>query len=76
MQTESYGVTMGTEDSVKSEGLCKEVRLQLQGIEIVKDFLPLRLGSSDVILGVQWLETLGMTHTNWKTQCDEVYPRL
>lgn len=42
--------------------------LHLQGINIVNDFLPLGLGSSDVILGIQWLETLGMTHMNWKIQ--------
>ena len=35
---------------------------------MVEEFLPLGLGSSDVILGIQWLKTLGMTYTNWKTQ--------
>ncbi|TXG60604.1 hypothetical protein EZV62_015177 [Acer yangbiense] len=65
---EAYGVTMGTGDSVRGEGICKGVTLHLQGINIVEDFLPLGLGSSDVILGIQWLATLGMTHTNWKLQ--------
>lgn len=37
-------------------------------MEIVEDFLPLELGSSDIILGVQWLEKLGTVWTNWKTQ--------
>ena len=41
--------------------------LHLHGIGIINDFLPLQLESSDVILRMQWLETLGMTHTNWKT---------
>ncbi|KAK0577832.1 hypothetical protein LWI29_000918 [Acer saccharum] len=67
-RTEAYEVTIGTGDSVKGEGICKGVTLHLQGINIVEDFLPLGLGSSDVILGIQWLATLGMTHTNWKLQ--------
>lgn len=32
--------------------------LLLGSITIVQDFLPISLGTVDVILGVQWLETL------------------
>ena len=35
---------------------------------IIEDFLPLTLGNSDVILGVQWIEKLGPVTTNWRTQ--------
>ena len=35
---------------------------------LIQDFLSLDLGNSDLILGVQWLETLGPVMTNWKTQ--------
>lgn len=49
---EGYGVTMGSGDSVRGEGVCKGVSLHLQRINIVDDFLPLGLGSSDVILGI------------------------
>lgn len=34
---------------------------------VVEDFLPLDLGSSDVKLGMKWLEMLGATSVNWKT---------
>lgn len=37
-------------------------------VEIKADMLPLELGNSDIILGVQWLETLGTVVSNWKTQ--------
>lgn len=66
--TEPYGVQMGTEDKETGRGICKGVLLQLEGIDVVEEFLSLRLGSSDIILGVKWLETLGTTQTNWKTQ--------
>ena len=34
----------------------------------MEDFLPFDLTSSDVILGIQWLETLGDLQINWKLQ--------
>lgn len=42
--------------------------LQLQGITIIEDFLPITLGNSDLILGLQWLEKLGTMTVNWKSQ--------
>lgn len=46
--------------------MCKGVVLTLQNIEIMEDFLLLELGSTDVILGMQWLETLRGMQVNWK----------
>ncbi|XP_074373638.1 uncharacterized protein LOC141713987 [Apium graveolens] len=46
----------------------KTMKLRDGAVEVNEDFLPLALGNSDVILGVQWLEKLGMVMTNWKTQ--------
>ncbi|KAL4574682.1 hypothetical protein LXL04_021518 [Taraxacum kok-saghyz] len=66
--TTPYGVQMGTGDSEEVKGVCKGVQLQLNEIDIMEEFLPLRLGSSDVILGMKWLETLGTTQTNRKEQ--------
>ena len=31
----------------------------------MEDFLPLTLGNLDVILEVQWLESLGIIYSNW-----------
>lgn len=42
--------------------------MELQGLEIVEDYLILGLGNSDIILGMQWLEKLGEVVTNWKKQ--------
>lgn len=67
LPSKSFGVSLGTGEAVQGEGECKSVVLQLAGITIVEDFLPLSLGNSDIILGVQWLEKLGTISTNWKT---------
>lgn len=43
---------MGTGLTIKGEGVCRGVALNLPGLLVVEDFLPLELGSSDVILGM------------------------
>lgn len=47
--------------------MCRGVVLSLQNIEIVDDFLPLELGSADMILEMHWLESLGGMQVNWKS---------
>lgn len=66
-ETNGYGVIMGTGFAVQGAGICKGVTLQLQNLEVVKDFLPLELGSSDVILGMKWLSSLGKMTVDWKS---------
>ncbi|PKU61643.1 RNA-directed DNA polymerase [Dendrobium catenatum] len=65
VDTGCYGVMMGTGKIEKGQGICREVRLTIQGIQVREDFLPLELGSTDVILGMKWLQTLGDTKVNW-----------
>ena len=65
--TTSYGVLMGTGLAVKGEGVCPRVPFTLQNVEIVEHFLPLDLGSANIILGMQLLEFLGGMQVNWKT---------
>lgn len=61
-------MSLGNGESIRGQGLCKGVELILDGrIEITVDMLPLELGNSDIILGVQWLETLGNVVSNWNT---------
>lgn len=64
--TVNYGVIMGTGSVVRGKGICKNVVLSLAGLTIREDFLPLELGSVDLILGMQWLRTLGTTTVDWK----------
>lgn len=67
--TIGFGVSLGNGEAIRGEGVCRRVTLQLdEGLEVVEDFLPLQLGSSDVILGIAWLEKLGMVLTDWKSQ--------
>ena len=62
----SFGVVMGTGKVEKSRGICRGLILLLPGVQVVENFLPLDLGSIDVILGIKWLQTLGEMKVNWK----------
>lgn len=64
----AFAVALGTGEEVQGKGICLGVVLQLPGLDVIEDFLPLSLGNADVILGVQWLEKLGTTTINWKLQ--------
>lgn len=57
--TANYGVLMGTGLSAHGKGICKGVVLTLPTIKVIDDFLPLQLGSSNIILGMQWLASIG-----------------
>ncbi|CAA7053502.1 unnamed protein product [Microthlaspi erraticum] len=56
-----YGVRTGGGITVKGKGVCRNVKLEMQGCRVITSLLPLSLGTADVILGCQWLETLGDT---------------
>lgn len=53
--------------AVNVGGVCRGVVVSLPQIDIVEDFLPLKLGCTDVILGMKWLETLGKMQVNLGT---------
>ncbi|KAI0497361.1 hypothetical protein KFK09_020584 [Dendrobium nobile] len=67
VDTGGYGVMMGTGKVEMGRGVCRGVVLKIQGIQVKEDFLPLDLGSTNVILGMKWLGTLGETKINWGT---------
>ena len=67
-QTRGYSVLTAGGVTFKGAGMCSNLELELQGCTITSSFLPLELGSADVILGIQWLEKLGNVKVNWKLQ--------
>ena len=61
----SFGVKLGNGKAVKGQGICQKLLLQFQGMSIIQDFLLFPLGSVDVILGVEWLQSMGWTATHY-----------
>jgi len=52
-------VRVANGDMVSSSGKCNGVTLHVQGTAITTDFYLLSLGGCDVVLGIEWLRTLG-----------------
>ena len=64
--TAGYGVQVGNGMNFQQQGVCRELRVLIQGCEVIDDFFPFELGSADLVLGVTWLRTLGMVHADWE----------
>ena len=60
-----FGVTIGDGTRCQGRGVCNRLELKLKEITIVADFLAIELGSVDVILGMQWLNTTGTMKIHW-----------
>ncbi|KAF7810715.1 Retrovirus-related Pol polyprotein from transposon 17.6 [Senna tora] len=65
-RTSVYEVTVGDGHVVKGEGLCRGLQVEMQGAHIKQNFYLFNLGEVDVILGIEWLESLGEVSVNWR----------
>lgn len=45
---------------IHTKGVCEELKVQMQGNSLVTDFYILPLGGCDMVLGIQWLQSLGL----------------
>ena len=64
--TGTLTVTLGNGGIATSRGTCKGLVLAFSEVQVMEDFIPLELGSTDAILGIKWLQTLGEVKMNWK----------
>lgn len=58
-------VTVGNRDKIYCHQLCMAVKVQIQRYSFTVDFHILPLCGADVILGVEWLKTLGPVLTDY-----------
>ncbi|GJT14193.1 ty3-gypsy retrotransposon protein [Tanacetum coccineum] len=62
----TFNVTLGNGETTRSRGICKGLVVVFPEIQVFEDFLQLELGSTNAILGIKWLQTLGDVKMNWK----------
>lgn len=66
-----FKVTLGTGRVQKSHDLCSRVNVHINDLKVGAELRRLPLGSADMILGMQWLKTLGDTKFNWRDRTME-----
>ncbi|GAV64995.1 RVP_2 domain-containing protein [Cephalotus follicularis] len=61
-----FKVLVGNGEAIYCTKQCKGIKLQLQDIDFVYDLYVLPFKGSDIVLGFEWLETLGPILTYYK----------
>ena len=59
-------VKVANGDLIKTQGVCQEVPILLQGHEFLVHLHVLLMGGCDLVLGTQWLGTLGVIQWDFK----------
>ena len=61
-----YRIVLGDGPVVYGQGKYNEVPITTQGIMVIDEFLPLSLSSIHIILGKQWLDSIGWVHQHFQ----------
>lgn len=64
--TTSYWVKVGIGEKILFNGVCRGVEIKLQGFGCVVDFDVFCFDGDNVVLGMEWLESLGDIKANFK----------
>jgi hypothetical protein len=55
----NFQIMIANGDSMKCGGCCENVRLQIGHYHLKSQFFSIEMGGCDIVLGVEWLHTLG-----------------
>jgi hypothetical protein len=62
----NFGVRVANGQVIRTLGECKEVKFKMQGLHLKLTFNLLELGKCGIVLGTQWLSTLGVISWDFK----------
>lgn len=65
VETPPYVIEVGNGERVKYQGICEGLRFMVQGVEFNQHFFLMELGGTDMVLGMDWLASLGNIEANF-----------
>lgn len=65
-EIQPFHVYIGNGDTLTCSKICQEVQVCLQGVEFVMDLHILPIKGPDLVLGIQWLQSLGVVTHDYK----------
>lgn len=68
-ETPSYVIEVGNGEKVRNQGVCEDLQFQIQGVEFKQHFFLMELGGSEMVLGMDWLASLGNIEANFGNLC-------
>ncbi|KAJ0043034.1 hypothetical protein Pint_17409 [Pistacia integerrima] len=66
VKSHNFTIMIGNGDTLQCSGLCSTVTLDLGGHRFPVDFFVLPIRGADMVLGAQWLSTLGPVLMDYK----------
>ncbi|KAF7841564.1 retrotransposon gag domain, Retroviral aspartyl protease [Senna tora] len=60
-----FGVQIGNSEIIKYDSVCENLKIEIQGLQIIQDFYPFSMSGADVVLGIRWLASLNTVRANW-----------
>lgn len=66
-----FSVATGSGDVLVCSRMCKDTSIIIQGTTITTDLFVLKLEGANLVLGVQWMKSIGRILTDWATMSME-----
>lgn len=66
VDTPIYVIEIGTREHVKNKGVWKDMKFIVQGVIFQQHFFLMELGGTKMVLGMDWLASLGNTEANFR----------
>ncbi|KAA8520263.1 hypothetical protein F0562_014519 [Nyssa sinensis] len=66
IQDKKFQVMVANQEKIECVGQCQALTVTIQGHSVIADYYILPVAACQLVLGVQWLETLGPIETDYK----------
>ncbi|GAU13154.1 hypothetical protein TSUD_112140, partial [Trifolium subterraneum] len=69
VETPTYVIEVGNGEKVRKQGVCEGLKFKIQEVEFQHHFFLMDLGGSEMVLGMDWLASLGNIEANFGNLC-------